>query len=356
MRFVLIALLLLLLVALSLSPISTYDCWTHLAAGKYICQNRSIPAHDPFSWTLHEARWVNHEWFFQVGAYGVHQGMGVTGLILAKTVVIVGTFGLLLVTVYRSDLPVFSTGLVCLAVLSAYPRFVVRPGVVSLLLLAVFLAVLEQVRRSGAHRWLWLLVGLEWVWANTHGYFVVGNVVLTAYLIGELLSRVDVIGRPLGSERMPKRALRTLTWVWLTSFAVTLLTPGLLEGALYPYRTIIASSTGPIRQITELSSPLGSLLTTWCWCFLLLAGLSVVSLVVRGRKVHASDVLLLVVGLLAALKAARNVPYFSLIAVMVAARQWGGGLSSLEDRFGLAERAWFRWGIKPLLALSLIHI
>ena len=95
-RWVLIAVLVVLLGLLSLSPIGVYDCWTHLAAGRTICEEWAVPRQDPFSWTYEGAEWVDHEWLFQVVAYGIYRVGGVSGLVVAKTVVLVAAFGLLL--------------------------------------------------------------------------------------------------------------------------------------------------------------------------------------------------------------------------------------------------------------------
>ncbi len=354
MRFILIAMLVGLGVLLSLTPIIAFDAWTHLAAGRLIGQNLSVPSHDPFSWALAGAPWVDHEWLFQVFAWLVYALAGVPALIIAKTLVLLAAFFLLLLTVYNSDTPVLSSSLVALAVLASYPRFQVRPEVVSLLFLVLFLFILERVRGGRAPWLLWLLLPLQFLWANIHAYFIIGNVVLTAYLVGELLAHIRLHNRSLSAPKLPNPALRILAAVWALSFIVTLLTPGLLAGALYPYKTLFLASSGPMKRITELMPPLDSLHTTWVRVWLVLVFLSLLSLFLRGLNFFVSDVLLLLLSLFASWKASRNVPFFAVIAVLVAARQLSAVLLHLRTRFKLDPRPWFRFVLRPLVALLLV--
>lgn len=42
------------------------DTWWHLAAGKYMVENRTIPHQDIFSWTVAGQPWITHEWLGKV--------------------------------------------------------------------------------------------------------------------------------------------------------------------------------------------------------------------------------------------------------------------------------------------------
>ena len=354
MRFILIALLVVLLVLLSLVPIFTFDCWTHLAAGRLICHNLSIPSHDPFSWSLNGAPWVDHEWLFQIPAWLLYDSLGVTALVLAKAALVLVTFLLLLVMAYRSDHPALAPTLVALAALASYSRFMFRPELVSLLFLVLFLFILEHVRRTGRPRPLWLLLPLQLLWANLHAFFVVGNVVLVLYLLGDLLARAPFLSRLLTAERLRPPVLRLLALVCGLSFLVTLLNPYFLDGVLYPWRALAGLSSLNVQSISELGSPLGFLFTYWCRAFLLLAALALLALLPQPRRILLSDLFLLFLSLAVSLYASRNVPFFAVIAVMVASRRYDDFLFQLRSRFSLDSRWWFRWGLRPLLGAALV--
>ena len=59
-----------------------------------------------------------------------------------------------------------------------------RPALVSFALVAAFVVILESYREGGRIAWLWLLVPLQWIWANSHGGFFLGWVVLGSYAAG----------------------------------------------------------------------------------------------------------------------------------------------------------------------------
>lgn len=356
MQSVLIAMLLILVVTLSVTPVTDFDIWTHLGAGRYITEHRTVPSTDPFSWTRGGQPWTDHEWLFQVLAWQVFRASDVTGLILAKTALVGAAFLGLLVLAYRPQAAGLTTGLVALAALASYPRFLPRPEVASLVMTVAFLLVLERVRHGGRPALLWILVGLEWLWANLHGYFVLGNVVLTIYLVGESLAHVNLLGRRVQEERFPGGALLTLGWVWATAWTVTVATPNLFEGALYPYRMLVQTLWGQPAAIAELQSPLYYGFTTATWCWMMLVAITVVGLFVRGRKALPTDFLLVAAGAAASLAAQRNVPYFAAVAVVVSARQWGGLWSDLQQRRGLSERRWGGWAVKPALVLPVVAL
>src|ERR1039457_474520 len=66
-------------------------------------------------------------------------------------------------------------------------RLCERPELFSLLFLAGFLAVLG--RAGERPRWLWLLPAIQILWVNCHGFFVLGPMVLAAYVAELLVDR-----------------------------------------------------------------------------------------------------------------------------------------------------------------------
>jgi hypothetical protein len=66
------------------------------------------------------------------------------------------------------------------AVVMLTGRLCERPELFSLLFLATYLAVLG--RAGERPRWLWLLPAIQVLWVNCHGFFVLGPMVLAAYI------------------------------------------------------------------------------------------------------------------------------------------------------------------------------
>ena len=58
-------------------PVVNTDIWWHLASGRWILEQGSFPASDPFSAGAAGQKWTDVHWLFQVIAYGIHSAGGV---------------------------------------------------------------------------------------------------------------------------------------------------------------------------------------------------------------------------------------------------------------------------------------
>jgi hypothetical protein len=61
---------------LALRRLSDADTWWHLAAGRWIVENRSIPRTDTLSYSVPDQPWMNLQWLFDVFVYGVFRTGG----------------------------------------------------------------------------------------------------------------------------------------------------------------------------------------------------------------------------------------------------------------------------------------
>ena len=167
-------------------PVGVDDFWMSLASGRWIAEHREIPYHDPFSWTtLPQQLWVDYEWLFQIMVFGVFHLAGLPGTILFFAVIIAITI-LILGAVCRCLLP---ASLVPLTLLGALILIGTRMGgfradYFTFLFAACTFWSLE-LTRLGNPRSLWLLPPLFWVWAQIHGGFMLGLVLLGAYVVGD---------------------------------------------------------------------------------------------------------------------------------------------------------------------------
>jgi len=97
--------------------IKDLDIWLHLASGRYILENLSIPNADIFSATVFGKPWINHEWLFQICLYSVYALGGIDGLIKLQVIIIAATFLILFFLGYnrnRQVIPIISLLLVFL--------------------------------------------------------------------------------------------------------------------------------------------------------------------------------------------------------------------------------------------------
>ncbi len=192
------ALFLVYVFLLALKPLADPDLWWHLATGRWITENRALPAEDPFSYTTgslseESVRAARAQWLGQVAFYLAYLAGGYSGLAFFRGLLIALPFVFLYASSIRKGvhpLPVLS----CLA----FPLFFValtnyntfeRPQAFSFVLALLVLALLEKTRREGRGPWMWLLPPLMLLWANLHGGYIVGVVIICAYAAGDALNR-----------------------------------------------------------------------------------------------------------------------------------------------------------------------
>ena len=166
----------------------------HRRTGQLILDTGAIPRHDPFSWTAHGVSWQPNAWLSDVVFALLQRVGGLTAISLLRALVVVA-FGLTVhATCRRAGAGRWSSVFVAWAATLCLDPFVAeRPQLFSFLLLPL---VLWLAARPGRRA----LVGLGAafaLWANLHGVFVVGVVVVGLVALGRWLDdrRPDVLRR-----------------------------------------------------------------------------------------------------------------------------------------------------------------
>jgi hypothetical protein len=180
-RLLLGALVVVLALLATLSPIRNYDYWWHLKTGALILEQGSVPRADPFSFTAQGTPWVDHEWLFQVGAYLGHTWLGPSVLVLFKSLLVLG-LGLLMTRHLKLEghgpagVAVFLTA----ALVGAAFRIDVRPELATLILLPLAIHLVLRARQSDRRAPLAAVVALTALGANLHVGIVLLPVMLAA--------------------------------------------------------------------------------------------------------------------------------------------------------------------------------
>ena len=168
-----------------------YDLGWHLAAGDLIRDGGNIPFQDRWSFTSGGRQWFNLSWLWDVIASVIFQYMNFGGLILfviACGAVIVGYLASICLSSGASPIAV------CISVLSAcllYPTFATYPNIylaaspnISTMLFCVIFYG-ECLKRT---RWF-LLPVIMVLWANLHGGFLLGFLIIGVFCGVALLRR-----------------------------------------------------------------------------------------------------------------------------------------------------------------------
>jgi hypothetical protein len=164
------------------------DVGRHIRVGRTILDSEAIPRVDLFSHTRGGEPFVPYEWLSEAATALAHQAWGLAGVaVLSALLYLVAVIG-----IYRAAdelgaprllaLPVAVLGLLLQSV-----HLLPRPHLFTTAFAAIFIIVLLRFARTGRAWALAPLSPLMLVWANSHGGFLIGFILLVAFVAGALL-------------------------------------------------------------------------------------------------------------------------------------------------------------------------
>ena len=321
-RHLFTAILFLALFVMTVREISDPDFWWHLRAGQYILENATIPHTDPFSFTAQSKEWVTHEWLSEVFMYASYRVGGFALLTILFSGIITLAFAL---TYARSEGRPYLAGFaLLLGALATAPTWGVRPQMLTLLLMSAFLFLLDRFVATRENKFLIPLPCLMLVWVNLHSGYAIGLIVIGAYWFAAFVEGIVFLVRKQSAKNsletepsLSPRNTRALLIVLILSALAVVINPNGARMFLYPFETL--TSAAMQRYIQEWFSP-DFHQTEWLPFALLLVSLIATTLIARARVPLAHTLLLFALGFLA-LRSARNIPLFVLVAIPVLSTQ-----------------------------------
>jgi len=295
----------------------------HLRHGQEILSHGSVIRADPFSFTRPGEPFVGFEYGSQVLMALSDAAGGKAGLVALATLLIAGSLSLLTAWLLRRGL---DSALVLVTVLTTAVltsvHWIARPHLVSWPLTLLLFFALERPQAPKA----WHMALLFALWANLHGAFVYGWLLIGLYLTGHLLDAWTTRDRPARRAEALGRA-RGLAAVLPVAVAATLLNP---YGWRLPWHVVEYFRDPYIRQTTqEFLSPNFHSGEMQPLLLVLVGTMAVLALLPRPRTVSLV-VILAHVGMV--LLAQRNVTLFALVAVPLLAIHVGPWWASVVER------------------------
>ncbi|MGC8838557.1 MAG: hypothetical protein ACP5UM_09085 [Anaerolineae bacterium] len=237
------------------------DMWWHLAAGRAMAERGQVLRADIFSHTVAGKLWTDVYWLAQLAMHGLYRLGGLPALMVTTALSVVLAF-VPLARVLRGSLFVRAFVLVLAAVASSV-TWVPRPQMVTFAFLSLTLWLLDRHRRVPGSRVYWALVPLFALWANAHGGFPAGAILIACTLAG------DALERSMGwatAETLPWRRMGGLALAALLALAATCLNPYTTRVLLLPFQTVRMEVLQHLIQ--EWASP--DFHQPWVWPFLAL--------------------------------------------------------------------------------------
>jgi len=298
--------------------IASADTWWHLATGRWIVAHHAVPHTDPFSFATTGKPWVAHEYLTDVLMYASYQAGGMIALATENALLLMLAFA---VIGYLAEAPRWAAFLsVIFGALAARPAFALRPQSISLLFGALFLWVLYGSLRRHDLRWLIALPCLMLLWVQLHAGYLLGIAFIGLVLVAEILDRWAKRG-----ESTPREWL-ALAGAGVACVAVVPLNPNGFKMLTFPFLVMRMKINATIQEWRP-----ANLHDPHLRAFLALAVVTLAAMLFSRRQYRPGRFLIYGVLLAAALRSARNIPVFCLIAgFLLAEHLWVSGESTLH--------------------------
>jgi hypothetical protein len=214
------------------------DLTYHLRAGAEVLDTGQIPARDGWTFTARGLPWVDQQWGGQVLLELVFRAGGWVGLVVLRAALVGWIFGALFELCRRHGLGLrVASWLTLGAFVVTMPALALRPQLLGMALFAVTLLLV-----AGRHehpRRLWLVPVVTLLWANLHGSFFLGPVVLGLVWLADL-----------GETGRRRHLPLVVAMVSLVTACVTPFGP-----AVWSYAVGVGASPEISRRITEWQPP-----------------------------------------------------------------------------------------------------
>jgi hypothetical protein len=283
------------------------DTGWHIRTGELVLASGHAPHADPFSFTRPGAPWFAWEWLSDVIFARVYAWRGTAGVAILAGVVLALAATVLFARILRRGCGLWIAVAATMAAVSASSvHYLARPHVFSILFYTAALGLVENDRRQRSAR-LWLLIPLTVLWANLHAGFVAWLATLA------LLVLISAAGGGWAHVRRYSVLLGA-------SAGVTLINP--YGWGLHRHVAEYLNSRWILDHVQEFQSP--NIRSEGMVVFAVLL-LGAVALTPRADRFEAA---LVMVWGFAALRSARHVPLFAIVAAPVAA----SGLAAVWER------------------------
>lgn len=171
--------------------LSDADTGWHIMAGHQITEEGQVPYNDTFSYTAGDYEWLNLSWLWDVyvswldSIGGLYLVAGMTILLGGITIALSTWFCL-----NRGAGVVASMFAVTFGMLGFMPGLLARPHQVTNLFSVLFLIILYFfAKKPDNYKTLFFLAPIMLLWANMHGGFMTGFIIMGAYFLQFLFCR-----------------------------------------------------------------------------------------------------------------------------------------------------------------------
>lgn len=305
-----------------LQPLADPDTPWHLKTGEYIYLHKTIPTSDPFSFANDTIPFygkfiLTQNWLSQVFFFLVYKIAGPFGIVMTGAIIFTSLLVILWILIRHTGfyISLFITGGFALNVLNNFSG--IRPQIFTFLFAALVIFLLEQYKKNYSLSYLYPFPFLMILWANMHGGFVYGILLMSIYIFSQgvnLYFHRNII--QTDKDPIPWTHFRRLLIFCGISVAVSFINPNTYKTFLYIFLT---HSSSMYMHIDEYLSPL-TLMTAKIhpeivysfWAYLAVAT-ALILIFIKNRTLYPA--LLLLFAIIPAIFSIRYIPLFAIVTV-----------------------------------------
>jgi hypothetical protein len=330
----------------------------HIRVGEYIMNNYTIPTHDIFSYTRPPLAWTPPVWFAELIFAVLYKPFGLTGVVVFMAFLIAAIYAILFKFLRSSGVSIIVAFLtVLLAAGASAIHWLARPHIFSLMLLLVWYIVLDTYQYKHKN-YLYLLPFLMLLWANLHGSFIMGFILLIVYITGNFLkAHFAKEERGIASSRIKKLIL-----FFSLCLLASLLNPQGYKILFSPFEP--ATNKIIIEYVYEWMSPNFHGILIYEYMLLLM----ILVLGISVKRLNVIEVILVLMFTYMSLFAGRFIPLYAVIVSPILGKQVDRIIKELKGKGFLKEfistsdnmasvdsmTKWNLWSIVAMVAVVLM--
>lgn len=302
---------------ISVVPQVANDFWLQAKVGELIVSNFAIPRTLLFPFTeIQTAKFNAHEWLPSVLFYGLIQSAGEKGLPLVLGLLGLALYALATALAYRRSQQCLPLALMLgvVAIGTENFRHFLRPELISLILFAIYLHLLESFRRRPSPTVFIGVLAVVVLWSNTHGSFILAPIIAGIFSFGVWLDARRKYAEPWCE---PKATPASFAGLALAALVCTTANPFGLEQLAFVLNFTRSDFTS--GYVIEWISSLDSIAWRWrgFWIGLGCTVIAISVCLVQWRKLSAVDALILLCFILLAVRAARFIVYLGMVIAYI---------------------------------------
>jgi hypothetical protein len=263
---------------------------------------------DPFSYITPTLPWTAHEWLSEVIMALAHNTLGLTGVVLLFVFLIAITYTYLYKSLRRQNGNLFLIlGIFILVITTSSIHWLARPHIFSLLFFVLWYDLLDRFHYDNVN-YLYLFPPMMLLWANLHGGFIIGLILLGVYFVGNFLEGLCSKGQ---QRALPFNKCRVIVIIGLACVFAAMINPYGYKILLFPFKLVGDSF---IMSIINEFMPTNA---QTAHLYVLYLVITLTTLMLSRRRINSVECLLIILFIYMSLYSIRYITMFAIIAAPI---------------------------------------